>query len=39
MKRKEGSLRDLWDSIKHTNTHIIQVLGEERERERTQENI
>ena len=23
MKRNEDSLRDLWDSIKHTNIHII----------------
>ena len=40
MKRNEDSLRDLWDNIKCTNIHIIGVLeGEERERERTQENI
>ena len=25
MKRNEGSLRDLWDSIKCTNIHIIGV--------------
>ena len=32
MKRNEESLRDLWDNIKHTNIHIIQVPeGEERE--------
>ena len=24
IKRTEGSLRDLWDSIKHTNIHIIR---------------
>ena len=32
MKRKEDSLRDLWDNIKHNNIHIIGVPeGEERE--------
>ena len=32
MKRNEDSLRDLWDNITHTNTHIIGVPeGEERE--------
>ena len=25
MKRNEDSLRDLWDNIKHINTHIIGV--------------
>ena len=25
MKRTEGSLRDLWDNIKHTNIRIIGV--------------
>ena len=25
MKRNEDSLRDLWDSIKYTNIHIIGV--------------
>ena len=25
MKRNEDSLRDLWDNIKHTNIHIIEV--------------
>ena len=29
MKRNEDSLRDLWDNIKHTNTHIIGVLEED----------
>ena len=29
MKRNEDSLRDLWDNIKHTNTHIIVVLEED----------
>ena len=33
MKRNEHSLRDLWDSIKHTNIFIIGVPdGEEREK-------
>ena len=27
MKRSEGSLRDLWDNIKHTNIQIIGVPG------------
>ena len=40
MKRNEDSLTDLQDNIKHTNIHSIGVQeGEERERERTQENI
>ena len=38
MKRNEDSLRDLWDNIKHTNIHIIEV-PEGEEREKTQENI
>ena len=29
MKRSEGSLRDLWDNIKHTNILIIGVPEEE----------
>ena len=34
MKRKEDSLRDLWDNIKHTNIHTVRVPeGEEREKE------
>ena len=33
MERSEDSLRDLWDNITHTNTHIIGVPeGEEREK-------
>ena len=32
MKRKEDSLRDLWDNIKSTNIHIIWVPEEKRER-------
>ena len=32
MKRKKDSLRDLWDNIKHTNIHIIEVPEEEREK-------
>ena len=32
-KKKEDSLRDLWDNIKRTNIHIIGVPeGEEREK-------
>ena len=33
LKRKEGSLRDLWDNIKCTNIHITGVPEEEREKE------
>ena len=33
MKRKEDSLKDLWDKIKHTNIHIRGVPeGEERQK-------
>ena len=33
MKRNEGSLRDLWDNIKHNNIHIIGVPeGDEKEK-------
>ena len=32
MKRTEGSLRDLWDNIKHTNIQIIGVPEEEEEK-------
>ena len=32
MKRNEDSLRDLWDSIKLNNIHIIGVPEEEREK-------
>ena len=32
MKRTQDSLRDLWDSIKHTNILIIGVLEEEERR-------
>ena len=33
MKRNEDSLRDIWDNIKHTNSHIIGAsVGEEREK-------
>ena len=34
MKRTEDSLRDLWDSIKHTNTQITGVPEEEEKKER-----
>ena len=34
LKTNEESLRELWDNIKHTKTHIIGVPeGEEREKE------
>ena len=32
MKRNEGSLRDLWDNIKHTNLQIIGVPEEEKKK-------
>ena len=32
MKRTEGSLRDLWDNIKHTNIQIIEFPKKERKR-------
>ena len=33
MKRNEDSLRDLWDNIKRTNIHVIEVTeGEETEK-------
>ena len=32
MKRNEDSLRDLWDNNKHTNSCIIGVQKEKRER-------
>jgi len=35
MKRYEDCLRDLWDSIKFINIHIIAGLRRRRERERT----
>ena len=38
MKRNEGSVRDLWDTIKCTNIHIIGV-PEGEEREKGHENI
>ena len=35
MKRNEDSVRDLWDTIKYTNIHIIRLLeGEERKGQR-----
>ena len=33
MKKNEYSLRELWDIVKLTNTHIIWVPGEEKEAE------
>ena len=38
MKRIEDSLRDLWDTIKHSNIQITGV-PEEKEKERDWENI
>ena len=38
MKRTEGSLRDLWDNIKHTNIQIIGV-PEEGEKKKGYEKI
>ena len=32
MKRTEGSLRDLWDNVKHTNIRIIGVPEEEKKK-------
>ena len=34
MKRTEDSLRDLWDSIKHTNIQIIGIPEEEEKKKR-----
>ena len=31
-KKNEGSLRDLWDNIKHTNIRSIGIPEEEREK-------
>ena len=31
-KKNEGSLRDLWDNIKHTNIRIIGIPEEEKEK-------
>jgi len=39
LKRNEDILRDLWDNVKCTNIQILGVVGKERERERTRENI
>ena len=36
MKRIEGSLRDLWDNIKHTNIRIIGVPEEEEKKKGTE---
>ena len=36
MKRIEDSLRDLWDSIKHTNIRIIGVPEEEEKKKGTE---
>ena len=32
LKTNEESLRELWDNVKHTNIHIIEVPEEKRER-------
>ena len=39
MKRTEGSLRDLWDNIKHTNIQIIGVLEEEEKKKGNERNF
>ena len=39
MKRTEGSLRDLWDNIKHTNIRIIGVPEEEEEKKEYEKNF
>ena len=40
LKTNEGSLREIWDNVKHTNIHIIGVPeGEEREKEKIFEEI
>ena len=39
MKRNEDILRDLWDNVTCTNIQILGIVGKERERERTRENI
>ena len=36
MKRTEGSLRDLWDNIKHTDIRIIGVPEEEKKKKATE---
>ena len=36
MKRIEDSLRDLWDTIKHTNIRIIGVPEEEKKKKGTE---
>ena len=36
MKRNAGSLRDLWDNIKHTNIRIIGVPEEEEKKKRNE---
>ena len=38
MKRREDSLRDLWDNIKHTNIRIIGI-QEEKEKKKGTEKI
>ena len=37
MKRIDNSLRDLWDSINHTNIHVTGVPEEEEEKQGTEE--
>lgn len=33
IKKSEQNLRDLWDTMKHTNRYIMRVLEEKRQRE------
>ena len=39
MERTEDSLRDLWDSIRHTNIQIIGVPEEEEEKKGYEKNF
>ena len=33
LKINENSLRDLWDSLKHTNIHVVGVLEREQRKD------